>query len=104
MHAQSGTGKTGAFGIGLLARVDPNAQRTQALILSPTRDLADQTHRVRSLQPHPMYYPPTHPPTHQLSIQEDGMTLLASASPRPTSLIDWQPNRPSLTLVFVIAE
>lgn len=47
MHAQSGTGKTGAFGIGMLARIQPNAGQTQALILSPTRDLADQTHRVR---------------------------------------------------------
>lgn len=46
MHAQSGTGKTGSFGIGLLARIQPRAGQTQALILSPTRDLADQTHRV----------------------------------------------------------
>jgi len=46
MHAQSGTGKTGAFGIGLLNRVEPKLGATQALVLSPTRDLASQTKDV----------------------------------------------------------
>jgi translation initiation factor 4A len=47
MHAQSGTGKTGAFAIGMLDRVDTSPHAgTQALILSPTRDLALQTQRV----------------------------------------------------------
>ena len=46
MHAQSGTGKTGAFTIGLLDRIDTSAPGTQCLILSPTRDLALQTQRV----------------------------------------------------------
>jgi len=46
MHAQSGTGKTGAFATGLLARIDSSVAVTQALILSPTRELALQTQRV----------------------------------------------------------
>ena len=46
MHAQSGTGKTAAFSIGLLQRLDTTRATTQALILSPTRDLAQQTERV----------------------------------------------------------
>ena len=46
MHAQSGTGKTAAFSIGLLQRLDTSRAGTQALILSPTRDLAQQTERV----------------------------------------------------------
>ena len=46
MHAQSGTGKSGAFSVALLSRIDCSIKQTQALILSPTRDLAAQTHRV----------------------------------------------------------
>lgn len=45
-QAQSGTGKTGAFAIGLLQRVDFRRRVPQALILSPTRELAMQTHEV----------------------------------------------------------
>lgn len=45
-QAQSGTGKTGAFSIGLLQRVDFRHRNLQALVLSPTRELAQQTHSV----------------------------------------------------------
>jgi translation initiation factor 4A len=45
-QSQSGTGKTGAFSIGTLQRIDPNDQFTQALVLAPTRELADQIHKV----------------------------------------------------------
>ena len=41
-QAQTGTGKTAAFGIPLLQNVDPSQKKTQALILSPTRELAIQ--------------------------------------------------------------
>lgn len=40
--AQTGTGKTAAFGIPLLERLDPNFPHTQALILAPTRELGQQ--------------------------------------------------------------
>ncbi|NPD90763.1 DEAD/DEAH box helicase [Xylanibacter muris] len=40
--AQTGTGKTAAFGIPVLQRVDPQNRDTQALILSPTRELCLQ--------------------------------------------------------------
>ncbi|MGI6242202.1 MAG: DEAD/DEAH box helicase [Prevotella sp.] len=40
--AQTGTGKTAAFGIPLLQRTDPKKKETQALILSPTRELCLQ--------------------------------------------------------------
>ena len=46
MHAQSGTGKSGAFTVAMLAQFDFGLKQTQALILSPTRDLAAQTQRV----------------------------------------------------------
>lgn len=40
--AQTGTGKTAAFGLPLLQRIDPAVDRPQALILSPTRELCLQ--------------------------------------------------------------
>ena len=40
--AQTGTGKTAAFGIPLLQRIDTSNRETQALILSPTRELCLQ--------------------------------------------------------------
>jgi ATP-independent RNA helicase DbpA len=41
-QARTGSGKTLAFGLPLLARIEPAALRTQALVLCPTRELADQ--------------------------------------------------------------
>ncbi len=41
-QAPTGSGKTAAFGLGLLHRVDPARGETQALVLCPTRELADQ--------------------------------------------------------------
>ena len=41
-QSQTGTGKTAAFGIPLLERINPEVRRLQALILCPTRELAIQ--------------------------------------------------------------
>jgi ATP-dependent RNA helicase DeaD len=41
-QAQTGTGKTAAFGLPILEIVDPSQQSVQALILAPTRELAVQ--------------------------------------------------------------
>ncbi len=41
-QAQTGTGKTAAFALPLLTRVDPNNRAPQLLILAPTRELAIQ--------------------------------------------------------------
>jgi len=41
-QAQTGTGKTAAFALPLLQRLDPNLAATQALVLTPTRELAIQ--------------------------------------------------------------
>lgn len=41
--AQTGTGKTAAFGLPLVERLDPKDKSTQALIMSPTRELGQQT-------------------------------------------------------------
>lgn len=40
--AQTGTGKTAAFGIPLLQRTDPTDRTTQAIVISPTRELCLQ--------------------------------------------------------------
>lgn len=40
--AQTGTGKTAAFAIPILSKIDPASRATQALVLAPTRELALQ--------------------------------------------------------------
>src|SRR6478609_7621307 len=40
--AQTGTGKTAAFAIPILSKIDPTSRHTQALVLAPTRELALQ--------------------------------------------------------------
>ena len=48
--AKTGSGKTVAFGIGLLSKIDVTLYETQALVLCPTRELADQVSKaIRSL-------------------------------------------------------
>lgn len=47
-QAQSGTGKTAAFCIGALSRINLTINNTQVLILSPTRELTTQTANVIS--------------------------------------------------------
>src|ERR687890_1974303 len=41
-QAQTGTGKTAAFGLPLLQYVDPSVNEVQALVLTPTRELCIQ--------------------------------------------------------------
>mgnify|MGYP001153166161 CR=1 FL=1 len=41
-QAQTGTGKTAAFSLPLLAKIDTNSGDVQAIVLSPTRELANQ--------------------------------------------------------------
>ena len=45
-QARSGTGKTGCFTVGTLARVDFTKNDVQAIILSHTRELSYQTKSV----------------------------------------------------------
>ena len=52
-QAKTGSGKTAAFGIGLLAKLEPQAAGVQALVLCPTRELADQVGKeIRRLARH----------------------------------------------------
>ena len=62
-QAQTGTGKTAAFGIPLLQRINPESKDTQAIVLSPTRelclqiaaDLADMAKYTPGLEILPVY-------------------------------------------------
>ena len=45
-QAQSGTGKTATFAISVLQQIDLTLKETQALILAPTRELAQQIQKV----------------------------------------------------------
>jgi len=45
-QAQSGTGKTGCFAIGILQLIDVTKNAPQAMVLSPTRELSIQTKEV----------------------------------------------------------
>jgi len=47
-QAQSGTGKTGAFLIGTLEKIDASKKETQILILAPTHELVHQIYEVAS--------------------------------------------------------
>jgi len=46
-QAQSGTGKTATLAMGALQNINPSVREVQALVLSPTRELAVQIQRVR---------------------------------------------------------
>ncbi len=49
-QAKTGSGKTAAFGLGLLSKIDVSVSRVQALVLCPTRELADQVSKeIRKL-------------------------------------------------------
>jgi translation initiation factor 4A len=45
-QARSGTGKTGSFVVGVISRIDINNKKIQAIIMSPTHELAHQIAKV----------------------------------------------------------
>ncbi|WP_335966413.1 DEAD/DEAH box helicase [Galbibacter sp. PAP.153] len=53
--AQTGTGKTAAFGFPMIQKIDANSKTTQGLILSPTRELCLQI--ANELKLYSKYYP-----------------------------------------------
>ena len=53
-QAQSGTGKTATFSIAILEKIDTGLRECQALILAPTRELAQQIQKVKR-QVHPFF-------------------------------------------------
>jgi ATP-dependent RNA helicase DeaD len=56
-QAQTGTGKTAAFSLPILEQIDPQATEVQALILTPTRELAMQVKdAIRNMSNEPSLY------------------------------------------------
>lgn len=53
-QAQSGTGKTATFSIAVLQQLDLNVKECQALVLAPTRELAQQV-KILELINHSMH-------------------------------------------------
>src|SRR5580765_8394007 len=52
-QAQTGSGKTAAFGLPMLEYVDPEDEETQAIVLTPTRELCIQvTQALRAYAEH----------------------------------------------------
>ena len=49
-QAPTGSGKTAAFGLGLIARLDPAQSSVQGIVLCPTRELAD--HQLCAIHEH----------------------------------------------------
>ncbi|GAA1630491.1 DEAD/DEAH box helicase [Georgenia ruanii] len=92
--AQTGTGKTAAFGLPLLAAVDPKDRAVQALVLTPTRELAMQVsdavasfaHRTRDLVVLPVYGGSSYVP--QLRALKDGAQVVVGTPGRVMDLIE----------------
>jgi ATP-dependent RNA helicase DbpA len=51
-QAKTGSGKTACFGIGILADLDLSQFRVQAMVVCPTRELADQPYVAAYRQDH----------------------------------------------------
>ena len=66
-QAQTGTGKTCAYGIPLIEKIDPEANDIQYLVLSPTRELAIQIADE----------------LHELTIYHEGIRILAVYGGQP---------------------
>ena len=79
-QAQSGTGKTATFCAGILNNLDYNLNQCQALVLAPTRELAQQIEKVmRSLGDYLQVTSLTHADTHLLTIAPPSSLYRSSA-------------------------
>ncbi len=90
-QAQTGTGKTAAFALPILARIDPTQRLPQALVLAPTRELAIQVaeafqryaHGMRDFHVLPIYGGQGYGP--QLSAHKRGVQVVVGT---PGRIID----------------
>ncbi|MFQ5513525.1 MAG: DEAD/DEAH box helicase [Myxococcota bacterium] len=87
VQAVTGSGKTGAFGLPIVERIEPSAREIQALVLAPTRELAGQISkelstmgRGRGLEVLPVYGGTTYGP--QLDALKRGIHVVVGTPGR----------------------
>jgi len=107
--AQTGTGKTAAYGIPLLQRVTPDAQRPQALILAPTRELAlqvaDEIAKIgKYLRVRELAVCGGHPIERQIRALRAGVSVVVGTPGRVMDLIERRVLRLDEIAVFVLDE
>eukprot|EP01100_Stratorugosa_tubuloviscum_P013676 TRINITY_DN6_c1_g1_i2.p1 TRINITY_DN6_c1_g1~~TRINITY_DN6_c1_g1_i2.p1 ORF type:complete len:398 (-),score=216.37 TRINITY_DN6_c1_g1_i2:48-1241(-) len=108
-QAQSGTGKTATFTIGILQSIDLSRPVCQALILAPTRELATQIHRVvTSIGDHMNVR--CHPCIGGTKVSEDvqklqaGVHIVVGTPGRVQDMIERQSLNPDSIKLFVLDE
>jgi ATP-dependent RNA helicase DeaD len=92
-QAQTGTGKTAAFGIPMVERIDPKAHSVQGLVLVPTRELAVQVAehigrfgKYTRLKVSPIYG--GEPIRRQVQELEDGVQIVVGTPGRVIDLLE----------------
>ncbi len=108
-QAQTGTGKTAAYGIPLLQGLDPEAQRPQALILAPTRELAlqvaDEIAKIgKYLRVRELAVCGGHPIERQIRALRVGISVVVGTPGRVMDLIDRHILRLDQIRMFVLDE
>ena len=108
-QAQTGTGKTAAYGIPLLQRLDPEEQRPQALILAPTRELAlqvaDEIAKIgKYLRVRELAVCGGHPIERQIRALRAGISVVVGTPGRVMDLIERRVLRLDQISMFVLDE
>ncbi len=91
-QAQTGTGKTAAFGLPTMSMIDPNEQRVQILVITPTRELATQVSdelytlgRYKDIRTVTIYGGSSY--TRQISLIEKGASVVVATPGRMLDLL-----------------
>jgi len=109
-QAQSGRGKTGAFSIAALKRVTPEQSQCAVLILSPTRELSEQTHRVITKLGHYLDGVVCHKAVGGTSVREDvralsnGVQIVVGTPGRVNDLIRREALRTTALQLLILDE
>ena len=109
-QAQTGTGKTAAFALPMLEKVDPSQRHTQALVMTPTRELAVQvaealhsySHGMQGLTVLPVYGGA--PIVPQLKRLERGVQIVVGTPGRLIDVLDRRSLRLDNIRVIVLDE
>jgi ATP-dependent RNA helicase DeaD len=109
-QAQTGTGKTAAFALPILEKIDPEKRETQALVLTPTRELAMQVaealhayaHLMRDITVLPVYGGA--PIVHQLKRLERGVQVVVGTPGRLIDHLDRKTLRLDAVRIVVLDE